>query len=194
MATCSAEVATSRAPVTALARGASAAMVRVARAAFDAPAQPRRVHHTECEPYGGTVSTLAHRTGADTHVIIAPCEVHGLAIFPTPTAAEARLPQLCRAARATRRRALCHPAAPTWRPPRGNKERAMNRDRIAGCWKQWSGSALQQWGRLLHDAQRCAAGESQYRVGLTQQRCGAARDQAERSMRELRLLARGIRR
>ena len=60
----------------------------------------------------------------------------------------------------------------------------MNRDRIEGKWKQWSGAAMQGWGRLLHDERRCTEGQSRYRVGMTQARCGQAKDQAERSVRQ----------
>ena len=63
----------------------------------------------------------------------------------------------------------------------------MNRDRIAGTWKQWSGAALQGWARLLRDDRRYAAALRRRRVGRTQRRCGLARDVAERRARELRV-------
>lgn len=60
----------------------------------------------------------------------------------------------------------------------------MNRDRIEGKWKQWSGAALRGWGRLVHDERRRAEGQRRCRIGTTQERCGWAKDFAERSVRE----------
>ena len=60
----------------------------------------------------------------------------------------------------------------------------MNRDRIEGNWKRWSGAALQRWGQLLRDEHRCAEGLRRYRIGTTQYRCGRAKDHARRSVRD----------
>ncbi|MGH8145671.1 MAG: CsbD family protein [Rhodanobacteraceae bacterium] len=60
----------------------------------------------------------------------------------------------------------------------------MNKDRIAGQWKQLQGRMKQQWGKLTDDDFSVADGNTDYLVGKVQERYGIARDEAEAQVRE----------
>lgn len=60
----------------------------------------------------------------------------------------------------------------------------MNKDRIAGQWKQLRGRMKQQWGKLTDDDFSVADGNTDYLVGKVQERYGIARDEAEAQVRE----------
>ena len=55
----------------------------------------------------------------------------------------------------------------------------MNWDRIEGHWKQLTGRAREQWGRLTEDDFRIVDGRREELAGLIQERYGVARDEAE---------------
>lgn len=58
----------------------------------------------------------------------------------------------------------------------------MNWDRIEGNWKQFSGKAQQQWGKLTNDDLHVVEGRRQELVGKIQERYGVAKDEAERQV------------
>jgi len=58
----------------------------------------------------------------------------------------------------------------------------MNWDRIEGNWKQFSGKAQQQWGKLTNDDLNVVEGRRQELVGKIQERYGIAKDDAERQV------------
>jgi uncharacterized protein YjbJ (UPF0337 family) len=58
----------------------------------------------------------------------------------------------------------------------------MNWDRIAGNWKQFTGHAKEQWGKLTDDDFDKAAGKRDQLAGRIQERYGIARDEADRQI------------
>ncbi|MDO5759031.1 MAG: CsbD family protein [Rhodobacterales bacterium] len=58
----------------------------------------------------------------------------------------------------------------------------MNWDTIKGNWKQMTGEAKTQWGKLTDDDIQQAAGERDKLVGRVQERYGIAKDEAERQV------------
>jgi uncharacterized protein YjbJ (UPF0337 family) len=60
----------------------------------------------------------------------------------------------------------------------------MNRDRFEGNWKQFSGKLKEQWGRFTHDPQRELAGRRDQMSGRIQERCGIAKEEAARQLKE----------
>jgi uncharacterized protein YjbJ (UPF0337 family) len=60
----------------------------------------------------------------------------------------------------------------------------MNRDRIAGNFKQFGGKLRQQWGRLTHDDTGVDAGKRDQLAGSIQARHGRSQEEAERQLRE----------
>lgn len=58
----------------------------------------------------------------------------------------------------------------------------MNWDTIQGNWKQWVGSAKEQWGKLTDDDLAVAEDKRDQLVGKIQQRSGIAEDEAERQV------------
>jgi uncharacterized protein YjbJ (UPF0337 family) len=58
----------------------------------------------------------------------------------------------------------------------------MNWDTIQGNWKQWMGSAKEQWGKLTDDDLTVAEGKRDQLVGRIQERYGIAQDEAERQV------------
>jgi uncharacterized protein YjbJ (UPF0337 family) len=59
---------------------------------------------------------------------------------------------------------------------------SMNWDRIEGNWKQFSGKAQQQWGKLTNDDLDVVEGRRTELVGKIQERYGIAKDEAERQV------------
>ena len=58
----------------------------------------------------------------------------------------------------------------------------MNWDRIAGNWKQMTGSVKEQWGKLTDDDLTVIEGKRDQLVGKIQTRYGITREQAERQV------------
>lgn len=55
----------------------------------------------------------------------------------------------------------------------------MNWEQIEGEWKQLSGLAREQWGKLTENDWEAAAGKKDQLVGLIQERYGVAKAEAE---------------
>ncbi len=55
----------------------------------------------------------------------------------------------------------------------------MNWDRIEGNWKQVTGKAKVQWGKLTNDDFDVIAGKREQLAGKIQERYGVAKDEAE---------------
>lgn len=60
----------------------------------------------------------------------------------------------------------------------------MNKDIIAGNWKQIRGKIQAQWGDLTDDDFKVAAGNAEYLTGRLQARYGWDRDRAEKEVRD----------
>jgi uncharacterized protein YjbJ (UPF0337 family) len=56
----------------------------------------------------------------------------------------------------------------------------MNWDRIAGSWKQFKGSAREQWGELTNDQRNVIAGKRDQLVGRIQETYGISMDRTEK--------------
>lgn len=67
-----------------------------------------------------------------------------------------------------------------------SKENAVNKDIIAGNWKQLVGKAKVQWGKLTDDDLALIEGRQDQLVGRIQERYGIAREEAERQVKEWR--------
>lgn len=59
----------------------------------------------------------------------------------------------------------------------------MNKDIIAGNWKQLTGEIQRQWGKLTNDELDKIEGNRTKLVGLIQERYGVAKDEAEKQLR-----------
>jgi uncharacterized protein YjbJ (UPF0337 family) len=60
----------------------------------------------------------------------------------------------------------------------------MNWDRIQGNWKQLTGKAKEQWGKLTNDDWDVVAGRRDQFTGKVQERYGIAKDEAEKRVGE----------
>jgi uncharacterized protein YjbJ (UPF0337 family) len=60
----------------------------------------------------------------------------------------------------------------------------MNWDRIEGNWKQFRGSALQQWGKLTDDQLDVVAGSRDLLLGRIQEAYGITKDETEKQLAE----------
>jgi len=58
----------------------------------------------------------------------------------------------------------------------------MNWDRIEGNWKQLTGKAKVQWGKLTDDDLDVIAGQREQLSGKLQERYGIAKDEAEQQI------------
>jgi len=58
----------------------------------------------------------------------------------------------------------------------------MNWDRIEGNWKQATGKAKEQWGKLTDDDLVVVAGRRDQLAGKIQEHYGVAKDEAERQI------------
>jgi len=58
----------------------------------------------------------------------------------------------------------------------------MNWDRIEGNWKQFKGSALQQWGKLTDDQLDVIAGKRDLLLGRIQELYGISKDETEKQL------------
>ena len=63
-----------------------------------------------------------------------------------------------------------------------NEGNAMNWDRIKGNWKQVTGHAKAQWGKLTDSDLVVVAGHRDQLAGKIQERYGVAKDEAERQI------------
>jgi uncharacterized protein YjbJ (UPF0337 family) len=55
----------------------------------------------------------------------------------------------------------------------------MNRDILAGKWKEMKGRVKEQWGKITDDELDRAEGKADQMIGLLQQRYGYTREKAE---------------
>jgi uncharacterized protein YjbJ (UPF0337 family) len=62
----------------------------------------------------------------------------------------------------------------------------MNKDQMAGSWKQIKGKVKEQWGKLTDDEIAQLEGHSEQLAGRLQEKYGLAREEAERQAREFR--------
>ena len=60
----------------------------------------------------------------------------------------------------------------------------MNRDRLGGNWKQFSGRVKQQWGALTGDPLAAAAGTRDRILGGIQEQRGISRQEADRQLED----------
>jgi uncharacterized protein YjbJ (UPF0337 family) len=58
----------------------------------------------------------------------------------------------------------------------------MDWNRLEGNWKQLSGRAKQQWGKLTDDDIKASAGRRDALVGKVQERYGMSRDDAQKQV------------
>jgi uncharacterized protein YjbJ (UPF0337 family) len=58
----------------------------------------------------------------------------------------------------------------------------MNWDRIEGNWKQFKGSAKEQWGKLTNDQLDMAAGKRDKLVGKIQEAYGISKEESEKQV------------
>jgi len=58
----------------------------------------------------------------------------------------------------------------------------MNWDRIEGNWKQFKGSALQQWGKLTDDQLDVIAGKRDLLLGRIQELYGISKDETKKQL------------
>ena len=59
----------------------------------------------------------------------------------------------------------------------------MNRDRVKGNWKQFSGGVRAQWGRLTGDESGVNAGKREQLAGSIQELHGLSRDESARQLK-----------
>jgi uncharacterized protein YjbJ (UPF0337 family) len=62
------------------------------------------------------------------------------------------------------------------------KEIAMDWDRIAGNWKQFTGKAKEQWGKLTDDDLMKINGQREQLEGRIQERYGYSKDQVRKEV------------
>lgn len=60
----------------------------------------------------------------------------------------------------------------------------MNWDQIEGNWKQFKGSAREQWGKLTDDDVDVIAGKRDKLIGKVQEKYGIAKEAAEKQVDE----------
>ena len=60
----------------------------------------------------------------------------------------------------------------------------MNRDRLEGKWKQFSGSMRERWGRLTNDPLSVVVGNHDQFAGRYQEQHGITQDEGKRQLRE----------
>jgi uncharacterized protein YjbJ (UPF0337 family) len=64
-----------------------------------------------------------------------------------------------------------------------HEENAMNKDQIAGNWKQLTGKVKEQWGKLTDDDITAIEGKRDQLVGRVQERYGIAKEKAEEEVK-----------
>src|SRR5215470_8821883 len=65
---------------------------------------------------------------------------------------------------------------------RGTEHNPMNRDTLAGQWKQMRGTLKSWWGKLTDDDFDRIAGQTDRLVGTLQEKYGYTRDMAQREV------------
>lgn len=60
----------------------------------------------------------------------------------------------------------------------------MDKDRLAGSWKQLKGKIKERWGKLTDDDVKVIEGRREQLIGRLQERYGFTRAQAEREANE----------
>lgn len=60
----------------------------------------------------------------------------------------------------------------------------MNRDRLGGKWKQFSGRVRERWGKLTDDQLSVVGGKHDQAAGRYQERSGITKEQGERVLGE----------
>ena len=60
----------------------------------------------------------------------------------------------------------------------------MNRDRLQGKWKQFTGSMRERWGRLTDDRLSVVAGKHNQLAGRYQEQYGITREEGERQLKD----------
>ncbi|OZB17640.1 MAG: general stress protein CsbD [Rhodobacterales bacterium 34-62-10] len=60
----------------------------------------------------------------------------------------------------------------------------MNWDTVEGKWKQFTGRAKENWGKLTDDDLDQAAGKRDQLIGKIQEKYGIAKDEAEKQVDE----------
>ena len=58
----------------------------------------------------------------------------------------------------------------------------MNWDRIEGSWKQVTGKAREEWGKLTESDLQVVAGRRDQLAGMIRERYGIAKDEAEQQL------------
>lgn len=58
----------------------------------------------------------------------------------------------------------------------------MNRDKLAGNWKEIKGKAKERWGKLTDDDLDVVEGKAEQLAGKIQQRYGKSKEEAEREV------------
>lgn len=58
----------------------------------------------------------------------------------------------------------------------------MNWDIVQGKWKQFTGSAKENWGKLTDDDLDVAAGKRDQLIGKIQEKYGISKDEAEKQV------------
>jgi uncharacterized protein YjbJ (UPF0337 family) len=60
----------------------------------------------------------------------------------------------------------------------------MNRHRVEGNWKQFSGQMKEQWGRLARDPELELAGRRDQVAGRVLERYGISKERSERELKD----------
>jgi uncharacterized protein YjbJ (UPF0337 family) len=60
----------------------------------------------------------------------------------------------------------------------------MNRERIAGKWKQFSGALRERWGKLIADRRCVDEGRHDQSAGRAQELYGVNKEKSQRELRE----------
>jgi len=68
----------------------------------------------------------------------------------------------------------------------------MNKDQVAGGWKELKGKVKEQWGKLTDDDLMAIEGNQDQLAGRLQQRYGIAKEEAEKQIREFRARNKGF--
>ena len=63
----------------------------------------------------------------------------------------------------------------------------MNRDRLEGIWKQFSGRVKEEWCRLTHDVPGAVAARREQRAGWIQEGRGISKESIQRQLKEFQV-------
>ena len=62
----------------------------------------------------------------------------------------------------------------------------MNKDQVAGNWKQVKGKIKEEWGKLTDDDLTILEGDREQLAGRIQERYGIAKEEADRQVQKFR--------